>query len=123
MKPRQIKSRAKSGKIRWANQCRLDGYSQYPRISRDPKIVRRSLLGACVAGIFRDPLDVGYYLARMPIGECIIINADVRYPFYRLEIGDLGFSVFQTEDEARSHVGSVLYTITEDYQPPIPWTD
>lgn len=90
--------------------------------------------GNYVAGIFATWQDAQAYIALKPamIQGFQHTNSALVYPFFLLELDDRvpqtvlssPFIGFQTETEARHHDGGIiLYTITEDYQPAIPWMD
>ncbi len=77
-----------------------------------------------VAGIFAKWTEAQHYMALKPsgFGGSMHINTDLNYPFYILEV-DGHFAFFRTESEACLQNIGIVYTISEDYQPDVPWTD
>ncbi len=77
-----------------------------------------------VAGIFQNWTDAQHYLTLKPsgFGGSLHFNNDMIYPFFVLEV-DGRFTFFQIEAEARAQGIGILYTISEDYQPNVPWAD
>lgn len=80
-----------------------------------------------VAGVFEHRADALRYLEQMPNDStCMITELPLSYPFWLVEKASVAsFLAYQTEAETeRFRDDSVLiYTIFQDYQPPIPWTD
>src|SRR5262249_53867247 len=70
----------------------------------------------------------GDYLNHMPIGvECLICNADLRYPFWMVETNIPSFATFQQRNAALHtagfFIGSKVYPIERDYRPTGAWAN
>ncbi len=78
-----------------------------------------------ICGIFSKIDDIFNYMAGIPEGNFELLSLSLTFPFY---IGECHhttrqFFYFQDKDEAEEFDYDILYTITEDFIPSIPWND
>ena len=78
-----------------------------------------------VAGIFANWTDAQAYIGLKPeyIRGFLHTNSDLTYPFYLVQTGRVFVGCQTIEDVRRQAVGIIVFTITEDYQPHVPWND
>jgi hypothetical protein len=78
-----------------------------------------------VAGIIADAMQAGAYLTTMPEGDWTVLRIALAYPFYLIERTVDHKRCYSVEAEGReiATLSGTIYLITDDYEPPKPWTD